>query len=377
MARQKAYSPLLMPYHQVRNSLTVCNGLLLYNERVVVPKTLQKETLQKIHSGHQGVERCRARVAMSVWWPGVANDVQEMVQSCKECAEKSVQRKEPLIPTPLPDYPWQVAGTDLFELNHSHYLIVVDYFSRFPEVIKLTSTTSANVIAALKAVFTRHGIPEIVRSDNGPQYLSAEFAQFASTYGFSHVTSSPRYPQSNGQVERAVQTVKMMMKKSQDPHLALLSYRSTPHPWCGRSPAELCMGRNLRSTIPLTKAKLSPQWLYLPEFRQKNAEFKRKQKRQFDRRHRVREQDDLPDGTDVWITSESTPIRGTVVMSGENPRSYVVETPTGELVRNRQHLNVVPEASSEDTRNPESTQPKVIMTRSKTGTAVLPPERLA
>ena len=59
--------------------------MLLYNERIVVPKALRKETLQKIHSGHQGVERCRARVAMSVWWPGVTSDVREMVQSCKEC----------------------------------------------------------------------------------------------------------------------------------------------------------------------------------------------------------------------------------------------------------------------------------------------------
>ena len=135
---------------------------------------------------------------------------------CKtvECAEQSVRKKEPLIPTPLLDYPWQVAGTDQFELNQYHYLLVVDYFSRYPEAIKLSSTTSANVIAALKTVFARHGIPEIVRSDNGPQYSSsAEFAQFASTYGFSHVTSSLRYPQSNGHVERAVQTVKRMLKK--------------------------------------------------------------------------------------------------------------------------------------------------------------------
>ena len=266
---------------------------------------------------------------------------------------------------------------DLFELNQSHYIVVVDYFSRYPEVIKLSSTTSSSVIAALKSIFARHGIPETLRSDNGPQYSSQEFAQFAETYGFNHVTSSPRYPQFNGQVERTVQTVKRMLQKSSDPHLAILSYRSTPHPWCGKSSAELSMGRNIRSTVPQTKAKLTPQWPYLQEFRRRNAEFKEKQKRQFDRRHRVLERDDLPDGTDVWITSEPNLIPGTVVSAGESPRSYVVETPSGELRRNRTHLNVVPETSSGAPESPPTASPpKVIQTRSKTGTTVRPPDRL-
>ena len=88
----------------------------------------------------------------------MTSDVREMVNSCKECAEQRVIRKEPLITTPLPEYPWQIAGTDLFELNQSHY---IDYFSRYPEVIKLSSTTSSSVIAALKTVFARHGVPGV------------------------------------------------------------------------------------------------------------------------------------------------------------------------------------------------------------------------
>ena len=375
---KKLIPHVLIPYYQARNNLTVCNDMLLFNERIVVPKALRTETLQKIHSGHQGVERCRARVAMSVWWPGVLRDVQEIVQNCRECAKQSVVRKEPLIPTPLPDYPWQLVGTDLFEMDQRHYLLVVDYFSRFPEVIQLSSTTSTSVITALKTVFARHGIPETVRSDNGPQYSSREFAQFASSYGFSHVTSSPGYAQSNGHVERAVRTIKGMLKKSKDPYLAVLSYRATPHPWCGRNPAELCMGRNIRSTVPQTKSLLIPQWSYLPEFRKRNADFKEKQKVQFDRQHRVSEQDSIPDGLDVWITSESDTIPGTVVSAGEKPRSYIVETPTGQVQRNCCHLNVVPESSTEEQSSTSvSTPPKVIMTRSKTGAAVNPPDRLA
>jgi len=127
-------------------------------------------------------------------------------------------------------------------LNGATYLLVVDYYSRFPEVVQLRSTTSQSVINALKAIFARYGIPEILLSDNGPQYSSTEFSEFAANYGFVHGTSSPHYPQSNGLAERAVKTVKKLLKESTDQCLALLSYRTTPLPWCGLSPAELSQG---------------------------------------------------------------------------------------------------------------------------------------
>ena len=96
----------------------------------------------------------------------------QVVQNCSVCSRTVCHRREPLITTHLPDYyPWQMVGTDLFELKGSHYLLVLDYFSRYPETTKLVSTTSPFVITALKA-FSRHGISETVRSDSGPQYLS-------------------------------------------------------------------------------------------------------------------------------------------------------------------------------------------------------------
>ena len=145
----------LKPYWKVRGSLTLCNDLLLYNSRIVVPPSLRRETMLKIHEGHQGVERCRERVRSSVWWPGVTSQVKQFVENCRECARVARPRREPLLPTPLPDYPWQVVASDLFELKEEHYLLVVDYFSRYPEVIKLSSTTSSNIIALLKTIFAR------------------------------------------------------------------------------------------------------------------------------------------------------------------------------------------------------------------------------
>ena len=104
-------------------------------------------------------------------------------------------------------------------------------------------------------------------SNNGQQYGSQEFADFATSYAFVHTTSSPYFQQSNGHVERAVQTVKNLLKDAGDPYLALLAYRSTPLPWCGLSPAELLMGRQIQSNLPQLTETLTPKWLFLKEFR--------------------------------------------------------------------------------------------------------------
>ena len=96
-----------------------------------------------------------------------------------------------------------------------------------------------------------------------------------------------------------MQTIKGMFKKSQDPHIAVLSYRATPIPWCGYSPAELCMGRRIRTAVPQSSAMLIPHWSYLKEFQEKNAEFKKKQKEEFDRRHGVKELPEIPDNREV------------------------------------------------------------------------------
>ena len=103
-----------------------------------------------------------------------------------------------MISTELPSLPWQKVATDLLDLQNRMYLLVVDYYSRYVELAKLTSTTSPTIIQHLKSIFARHGVPESVVSDNGPQYSSNAFATFAEEYGFTHITSSPRYAQANG-----------------------------------------------------------------------------------------------------------------------------------------------------------------------------------
>ena len=98
-------------------------------------------------------------------------------------------------------------------LNTTHYLVVVDYFSNFPKVMELKQTTSQAVINAVKSIFSRHGVPSVFVSDNGPQYSSTAFEDFAKEWEFHHITLSPLYPQSNGLAEKTVKLVKRMLAK--------------------------------------------------------------------------------------------------------------------------------------------------------------------
>ena len=259
---------------------------------------------------------------------------------------------------------------------------MVDYFSRYIEVTKLTKTTSASVIQALKSIFSQHGIPNVLASDNGPQYSAKEFEDFAKTSDFVHNTSSPYHPQGNGEAERAVKTVKKLLKGSKDPHLALLSYRTTPLPWCNQSPAQLLMGRHICSNLPISNTLLKPEWPDLQEFHRQDSSYKEKLKKQYDRRHHARDLPPLDNDTPVFITSEkdSNVVPGRVIECARD-QSYHVDTPTGKSRRNRSHLNIRPDEQNNSppiqgscTSGPSDCVPArtPISTRLRTGTTINP-----
>ena len=244
------------PYRSVANELSVEAGLLMRGCRIVIPTSMREEILKCLHAGHQGIVKCRARARQSVWWPGISGQLQTLVTNCQVCVKEQPQNAEPLIASKLPELPFQKVGTDLFEWEKQTYILLIDYYSRYIEIALLNRPTAAEVIRHMKSIFARHGIPEIVMSDNGPQYSCEAFSEFSKEYKFQHVTSSPGYPQSNGEAERAVKTVKTLLKKETDPYLALLSYRATPLQ-IGFSPLELLMGRKLRTAVPVAGRSLT------------------------------------------------------------------------------------------------------------------------
>ena len=373
----------LETYWEARGRLNVAGDLLLYDHRIVVPAALQREALQKVHAGHQGIVRCKERCKMAIWWPGLMSLVNKVVKSCRECAKHTEAVTEPMLSSELPDYPWQRVASDLFYSQGKNYILLTDYFSRYPEVVQLNNTTSQGVIRALKAVFSRVGVPELLRCDNGPQYTSQEMKEFAEEWGFQILTSSPHFPRSNGLAERTVRTIKDMLVKSKDLYLSLLCYRATPLNWCGRSPAELLFGRKIRDNLPQRPENFIPEWSYLSAFRGAEREYKGKQKTNYDRRHRARQAPVLEDSTPVWVSTDERQVPGTVITHSKEPRSYLVKTPSGEVRRNRQDLRAIPtngekegKLQNQDNEKLDKLRSSPIQTRSKTGIVIKPPERL-
>ena len=112
------------------------------------------------------------------------------------------------MPSDVPHYPFQMVESDLFHWNDQDFVLVVNYYSRYWEIEKLHKPDAATVIKKIKNIFSRMGIPEVMRSDNGPQYAAKTFEKFAKDWGFQHIPSSPEYPRSNGLAEKTVQTVR-------------------------------------------------------------------------------------------------------------------------------------------------------------------------
>ena len=375
---KSSLSPEVKPYFPLSAELSVENNLLLRGGRIVIPPPLRKTYLDKIHGSHLGITKCRERARQSVWWPGISKQLKELIQNCHKCLKAQKQRPQPLTPTSLPTLPWQKVASDLFEWKGATYLLVVDYFSRYIEIARLDRTTTADVVTHLKSIFARHGIPEILISDNGPQYSSREFQDFAEEYEFRHITSSPYFPQGNGEAERAVETIKNLLKKTDDPYKSLLAYRSTPLQ-LGYSPSQLLMGRILRTTVPTTRAQREPHIPDLSLVRSRDKTNKARQKKKFDSHHGARELSPLLPGDQVWVPQRECEGE---VQEEVTPRSYTVETEDGSVRRNRRDLirlhNCESSEHSEQTESNELQQSELNTTPEvrRSSRISRPPERL-
>ena len=197
--------------------------------------------LKEIHRSHIGIGGCLRRARELLYWPRMNAEVKDYVSMCSVCQSyQPEQCRQTLQPHEMPSHPWSKVGADIFELGPQQFLIMVDYWSSYFEVQELKRITSESVIHALKVQFARHGIPDVLVTDNGTQFSSSEVAKFAETWRFEHKTPSPRYPQSNGKAENAVKVCKALLKKAradnEDPLLAFLNWRNTPTEGLGTSP---------------------------------------------------------------------------------------------------------------------------------------------
>ncbi len=323
--------PSMRDYYHFRDELAVLNGVILKGTRIVVPHSMRNEMLKIIHEGHLGTEKCRRRARSALYWPGMNDDIEIMTKQCAPCQKYQYQQtKEKLISHQKPAKPWIKLGADLFHFKGREYLLVVDYFSNYPEIALLEEATAECVITHMKSILARHGIPHTIITDNGPQFDNNKFRAFAAKYGFDHSTSSPTYAQSNGMAETGVKIVKRLLKKAaennEDPYLALLNYRSSPLE-CGKSPAELLMGRSLRTRLPKFDELLHAM-----------CENSARAAANYDKN--AKNLQPLKEGETVRIrhNQQWEPL-AKVIGEADTPRSYIVKTEAGNLLkRNRRHL---------------------------------------
>ena len=349
----------LRPYQQVQGQLSIVEGIIALGNRIIVPHAMQQEILHKIHESHQGYVKCQERARSAVWWPGITKEIEALVSACHFCrVHRPSQRQEPLILSPLPDRPWEKIAVDLCEKEKANYMITVDYYSRWIEITKLGSTSSNAIIEKLKDIFSTHGYPDVLQSDNGPQFASSQFKDFADNCNFRHVTSSPHMHQANGLVERAVQTSKRILE-NKDPKLALLNYRTTPHTTTGVSPSELLMGRQLKTKLPTLSENLRLQFVDRDRIAEKDKIMKQKQKLHYDRRHGSKDMKPLQPGENVLLKLDHEKTwrnEGKVILADPSNRTYLVNTPMSTVRRNRIHLQPSedePETKPEPKPRPE------------------------
>ena len=145
----------------------MANDLICCGNRIFVLESCRSEILSTLHEGHQGITKYRARTCNSVWWPSIVQEIAMFITGCVTCAKFRAQPTEPLKPTEFLSLAWKRLACDLVTHDGTHYLIVVDYFSRFISATRLASTTSSTVFRVLNELFATHGIPSTLVSDNG------------------------------------------------------------------------------------------------------------------------------------------------------------------------------------------------------------------
>ena len=329
------WSQCKLPYYtSVKNELCILGKLVMRGTRMVIPQSLRSEVLRLAHEGHQGVVKMKNRLRTKVWWPKMDRDAEQVCKNCHGCqvvgeflAPEPMQRVEP------PSGPWQDVAIDVLGPFPSgeNLLVVVDYYSRFFEVVIMRSTTSQKMIEALMPIFTRYGYPFSLKSDNASQFVSEEFESFLASHGVQHRTSPPLWPQANGEVERQNRTLLKSLKIAEaegkkwkdELDKFLLAYRTTPHSTTGATPAFMMFGRELRTKLP----ELRPNKSVLDEgIRDRDWSRKLTGKVYADRRRHAADNPVAPGDT---VLVKNTKLAGKLAPKFE-PKPYIVQTKEGQ-----------------------------------------------
>lgn len=326
-----------------RHELVHHQGCLLWGMRVIVPQSLRNRVMEELHDGHPGIVRMKEVARSYAWWPEIDADIERCVKLCDACQQqRGAPAPAPLHPWSWPTRPWHRLHLDFAgPFQGQNFLICVDSHSKWPEVFVMSTTTAEATIGKLRELFSRFGLPDVIVTDNGPQFIADQFETFLKENGVRHVKTAPYHPSSNGLAERFVRTLKDALRKDakgQPLNLRLasflLTYRNTPHATTLQSPAQLLLGRRL--TTRLDRLKPSTELnVQKAQFRQLSAGGNRERQFQI--------------GEAVYVKNfrrGENWLQG-VIISRAGPVSYRVrvKTPGGTFIW-RRHLDHLRECAS-------------------------------
>lgn len=240
---------------------SIQQGCLMSGIRVVIPSAIKSAVLNELHEGHLGTAKMCALARSHCYWKGMEKDIKEVTDNCNECLmEKRNPQKTMAHSWVYPSTPWYRIHVDFAgPIRGTYLLIIVDVHSKWLEVYTVNKITSKITIECLQDCFSRFRLPVVLVSDNGPSLVSSEFEQFLKTNGIKHVTSAPYHSSSNGLAERAVQTIKLVIRKvtrnseslREGLTKFLMHYRQAPHCSTNESPVQLMLKRSLRTRLDL------------------------------------------------------------------------------------------------------------------------------
>ncbi|PIO60823.1 integrase core domain protein [Teladorsagia circumcincta] len=340
----KKPQPKIKCYFALRQSLSLQDDCLFFGPRIIIPSKFHDRVLSLLHDGHPGMSRMKSLARCYVYWTNITKDIENFVRSCSNCQEVAkTPVKTELFSWPKEEKLWSRIHVDFAgPINGKMFLIIVDAYSKWPEVIEMSSTTSKATIRQLSKLFAQFGCPETLVSDNGSQFTSLEFTEFCKKSGVVHIRSPPYHPQSNGQAEfvdtfkRAMEKMKNSEQMTEAVQKFLMTYRSTP---CesspkGLSPAENLLGHRIRT--PLTQ-------LAMP--RHSAGDRNEDMEKQFNRHHGARSKSFEPEDA-VWIKNfkggKSKWIPGKVLLRHGNA---LYDVTVGETVERRHANQMLPRLS--------------------------------
>ena len=248
---------------KVKDELTVNSAanLILRGSRIVIPTALQQRATSLAHEGHQGIVKTKKLLREKVWFPGIDQKVAQMIEGCIACQANGRENcPQPLQMSTLPPAPWHTVHVDFCgPFPTGEYLfVVIDAYSRFPEVEVVHSTAAKTTLPKLDRIFATHGIPSVLKSDNGPPFFGEDFKAYMKENGIAHQRITPLWPQVNSEAENFMKPLTKAVRAAhsegrdwkKDLYRFLLNYRATPHSTTGIAPSQLLFGRTIKTKLP-------------------------------------------------------------------------------------------------------------------------------